>query len=59
LIPTLNGSGDGVQEDGVVEGPRMVPATSDFISQTLAVIFIEFFFILEARRILSNDCALP
>lgn len=55
LIPTLDGGSDRVEEDCVVEGPRVLPAMSDLLSEGELVGLVEVVDGLEADGVLGDQ----
>lgn len=59
LVPSLDGRGNGVEDNSVVESPGMSPAVSDFLTEVVAIGLIQFGNILKTLWILCHQGALP
>lgn len=57
LIPTLNGSSDGVHDNREIEGPGMAPSMGDFVAKPLTIIVVEFWDVLEVVGRLGDEGA--
>ena len=59
LVPALNSSGDGIENDGQVESSRMRPALLIFKHKGGALPVIKFINVVEISRALGNQGTLP
>jgi hypothetical protein len=55
LIPSLNSSSNGVQDNGEVENFRMFPLMCDFFTQNSAVLIVKLGDPIDVRRALCNQ----
>lgn len=58
LIPALNGSSDGIENDGKVQNPWMFPAMCDFFSQKLSIGLVELEDLVDRTWRLCCECTL-
>jgi hypothetical protein len=56
LIPTLNGSRDGVQNDSQVQNLRVLPFVSNLLMNYTAIFVIELGNVINMARALRDQC---
>jgi hypothetical protein len=55
LIPSLDRCGNGVQKDGHVQDPRMLPTVCNFLTENTPIILIEILKLFKEMRVLSYE----
>jgi hypothetical protein len=58
LIPTLNSGSDGVEDDGDVKNPRMLPLACDFLPQDATVLIVKLMNVVYVCGALRDESAL-
>ena len=58
LIPSLDGSGDGIEDDGEIKNFRMPPPMGDFRSQELTIGFVQLGHVLDRMGALCDQSTL-
>jgi hypothetical protein len=55
LIPPLDRCGNGVQKDGHVQDPRMLPTVRSFLTESTPIVLIEILKLFKEMRVLSYE----
>ena len=58
LIPSLDSSGNGIQDDGKVERFGVAPSVGNFVPQGHSVTFLQFGNVIDTERVLCDQCTL-